>query len=88
MLVRGDQAPQHWFAGANLGELPIDRSRRGLPVERDIHAVGLKEDRSARVVADHLLALLQYELERFVHRLARRVLDELVHQRVTGGFPS
>jgi len=85
VLVFGDEASQNRFAGANLRQRSCDWSRLDLRgPEYRVRFIGLKEDRGAGVVTNHLLAFFEHQLESLVHRLAGRFLDELVHERVTG----
>ncbi len=96
VLVGGDEAAQHRLPVANLGQGALDGGGVGRAAaprpsrlsEHHVRVVRLEEDGRAGVVADHLLALVEHELQRLVHRLAGRLLDELVHQRVARGFPA
>ena len=94
VLVFGDQAAQDGLSLPHLRKWSLDASRVGLHgalrtpggSEDHVLVVGLKENCGAGLVTDHLPALLEHELQRLFHRLARRFLDELVHEQVAGRF--
>ena len=60
------------------------RHRAPSAVEEHVSVIRLEKDDAARVVADHVAHAVEHEGEYLVHRLARRLFDELAHQRVAG----
>jgi len=48
--------------------------------EDDVGAFRLKQRDSPSLIANHLLALVEDELEHLYHRFAGSLLDQLVHE--------
>ena len=85
-FVGSDQAAQHRLAVAHPGQGSRDGGREVRLAEDDVRAIGLEQRHASGVVADHLLALVEDQVENLLHRFAGGFLHELVHERVARGF--
>src|SRR5439155_1516435 len=82
-LVFRDQVTEHGLAIPHPRERSVDGLGSGrIAVERAIGVVRLEQQCTPGVVADHLRATPDDELEHLFHGLSRGLFHELVHERV------
>ncbi len=79
-------AADHGLALPHAQHRTFDGRRRALAVDEDERVVGLEQSHAAGVEAQHPAHAIQHEVQDLLHGFARRLGDQLVHERVALGL--